>query len=74
LYTRSASIGLKGMEGYIVQVEVRASIGTDSIIIAGLPDASVKELKERVAAALHALGYSLSGQNIVIHPSPAEQK
>ncbi|MFP7442666.1 hypothetical protein SFC50_03095 [Bacillus infantis] len=43
MYARSASIGLKGMEGYIVQVEVRASIGTDSIIIAGLPDASVKE-------------------------------
>jgi predicted ATPase with chaperone activity len=59
LYARSVSIGLKGMEGYIVQVEVRASIGTDSIIIAGLPDASVKESKERVAAALHALGYSL---------------
>lgn len=59
MYARSASIGLKGMEGYIVQVEVRASIGTDSIIIAGQPAASVKESKERVAAALHALGYSL---------------
>lgn len=43
-----SSIGLKGLEGYRVQVEVRISPGTESIIIVGLPDASVKESRERV--------------------------
>jgi hypothetical protein len=46
------SIGLKGLEGYCVQVEVKISPATESMIIIGLPDASVKESKERVLAAL----------------------
>ncbi|PWW31290.1 magnesium chelatase subunit ChlI-like protein, partial [Cytobacillus oceanisediminis] len=71
---RIASIGLRGMEGYLVHVEVKAMIGVDSIVIVGLPDASVKESKERVAAALHSLGYSLASQKIIIHLSPAELK
>jgi magnesium chelatase family protein len=50
------------MEGYLVHVEVKVMIGVDSIVIVGLPDASVKESKERVAAALHSQGYSLSSQ------------
>lgn len=50
---RVASIGLRGMEGYLVHVEVKVMIGVDSLVIVGLPDASVKESKERVAAALH---------------------
>jgi magnesium chelatase family protein len=37
------SIGLKGLEGYLVQVEVRIKPGTESVVIVGLPDASVKE-------------------------------
>jgi magnesium chelatase family protein len=39
------SIGLKGLEGYRVQVEVRISAGTESVVVVGLPDASVKEAK-----------------------------
>lgn len=71
---RVASIGLRGMEGYVVHVEVKVMIGADAIVIVGLPDASVKESKERVAAALHSLGYSLASQKIIIHLSPAELK
>ena len=68
------SIGLKGMEGYHVNVEVGTFMGTDSIKIVGLPDAAVKESKERIIAALRSLGYTLSGQKIIINLSPAEQK
>lgn len=39
------SIGLKGIEGYIVQVEVQLLPGVESVSIVGLPDASVKESK-----------------------------
>ncbi|WP_174734339.1 ATP-binding protein [Mesobacillus harenae] len=71
---RAVSIGLRGIDGYLVEVEVKALAGMDAIIIVGLPDASVKESKERVSAVLHSLGISLLGQKIIIHLSPAEMK
>lgn len=66
------TIGLKGLEGYQVCVEVQAQLGLESIIIVGLPDASVKEAKRRVAAALYSTGYPLDGQKIMINLSPSE--
>jgi magnesium chelatase family protein len=69
-----ASIGLKGLEGYRVDVEVLVKEGFESIVIVGLPDASVKESKERVTAALHTLGFPLLEKKVIINLSPAEQK
>lgn len=74
MWARVTSIGLKGMEGYQVNVEVGTYVGADSIKIVGLPDTAVKESKERMTAALQSLGYSLHGQKIIINLSPAEQK
>ncbi|MBH9967919.1 YifB family Mg chelatase-like AAA ATPase [[Bacillus] enclensis] len=68
------SVGLKGLEGYKVSVEVRVRQGTESFVIVGLPDASVKESKERVAAALHGMGYTLANQKVIINLSPSELK
>jgi len=68
------SIGLKGMEGYRLNVEVKTFVGNDSIRIVGLPDAAVKESKERILAALKSIGYSVNGQRIIINLSPSEQK
>jgi magnesium chelatase family protein len=68
------SIGLKGMDGYRLNVEVKTFVGNDSIRIVGLPDAAVKESKERISAALRSLGYTINGQKIIINLSPSEQK
>lgn len=68
------SIGLKGLEGYRVQVEVQVKEGIESIVIVGFPDASVKESKERVSAALHSMGFSLVDMKVIINLSPAEQR
>ena len=68
------SIGLKGLEGYRVQVEVDVSPGTESMVIVGLPDACVKESKERVLSAIRALNCDVSDQKIVVNLSPSEQK
>ncbi|WP_188619097.1 magnesium chelatase domain-containing protein, partial [Anoxybacteroides voinovskiense] len=68
------SIGLRGMEGYRVQVEVKELPGMPSVVIVGLPDTSVKEAKERVIAALHAFGCDVMKQKLVIHLSPPERK
>ena len=68
------SIGLKGLEGYRVQVEVQVTEGIETVIIVGLLDASVKESKERVSAALYSIGFPLVDSKVVINLSPAEQK
>ncbi|XJZ26982.1 YifB family Mg chelatase-like AAA ATPase [Bacillota bacterium Lsc_1132] len=67
-------IGLKGLEGYRVSVEVEAVNGINSMVIVGLPDASVRESKERISAAFHALGYFHNHQKLIINLSPAEQR
>lgn len=68
------SIGLKGLDGYRVQVEVQVLDGIEAVIIVGLPDASVKESKERVSAALRSMGFSLIDKKVVVNLSPAELK
>ncbi|WP_160316872.1 hypothetical protein [Rossellomorea vietnamensis] len=41
MISKVTSIGLKGLEGYKVSVEVRSMQGTKAFVTAGLPDASV---------------------------------
>lgn len=69
-----SSIGLKGLEGYCVQVQVQVTEGKESMVIVGLPDTSVKESKERVLSAVHTFGCDLSEQRVVVNLSPSEQK
>ncbi|WP_066248371.1 YifB family Mg chelatase-like AAA ATPase [Neobacillus drentensis] len=69
-----SSIGLKGLEGYRVQVEVRIRTGTESMVIVGLPDASVKESRERVVAALGHFDVDVTDQKVVVNLSPSEHK
>jgi len=74
LTVKISSIGLKGLEGYLVQVEVQISQGTESMVIVGLPDASVKESKERVLSTIRTLDCDVTDQKIVVNLSPSEQK
>ena len=50
------SCGLSGIEGYRVTVEVNLARGMPLFEVVGLPDASVKESRERVRAALKNSG------------------
>ena len=63
----SFSIGLKGLEGYRVQVKVRISPGKESMVIVGLPDASVMESRERVLAAHSHFGEDVTDQKVVVN-------
>jgi magnesium chelatase family protein len=72
--SKVTSIGLKGLEGYRVTVEVQAVTGMNSIVIVGLPDASVKESKQRITAAFQSMGYFIHHQKMIVNLSPAEQK
>lgn len=66
------SVALHGIEGQEVDVEVEVSPGTSSFVIVGLPDASVKESRERIRTALHHSGLRLPTRNIIINLAPAD--
>ncbi|MCD5324203.1 MULTISPECIES: YifB family Mg chelatase-like AAA ATPase [Pontibacillus] len=68
------SIGLKGIEGYPVTVEVEKLNGVESVVVVGLPGAAVKESKERVLAALKGYGVNFFDRRVIVNLSPAEEK
>ena len=66
------SAGLTGICGFGVQVEVDASKGMPAFEIVGLPDAAIKESKERVRAALLNTGMNFPMRRIIVNLSPAD--
>ena len=60
------SLGLDGISGYTVAVECFISGGLPAFDIVGLPDAAVKEARERVRAAIKNSGfkYQKSGRTV----------
>lgn len=68
------SYGLSGLEGYPVAVEVDSSPGLPRWEVVGLPDASVKESKERVRAALKNSGFEYPQGRIIVNLAPADLK
>ena len=60
------SMGLCGIESYPVTVEVDCRRGMPRFDIVGLPDAAVKESRERVRSAIGNLGYSFPTSAIVL--------
>ncbi len=68
------SMGLFGMEAYCVNVEADAYLKGNSLDIVGLPDASVKEAKERVVSALRQCGFETPTKKIIVNLAPANIK
>lgn len=68
------SVGLSGLNGYIVEVEVDISNSLPGFDIVGLPQASVKESKERVRAAIKNSGYEFPIGKITVNLAPADTK
>lgn len=68
------SMSLHGLDGYLVEVQVDVSGGMPSCDIVGLPDASVKESKERVRASIKNIGIDLKSRKILINLAPADTK
>ncbi len=61
-----------GLEARAVEVQVQISGGLPAFIIVGLPDKAVAESRERVRAALAAIGLSLPPKRITVNLSPAD--
>jgi magnesium chelatase family protein len=66
------SRALAGMEAPAVSVEVHLANGLPGLAIVGLPDAEVRESKDRVRAALQNSGFELPNRRITINLAPAD--
>lgn len=63
-----------GINGYPVTVECNSSVAIPFFEIVGLPDAAVRESKERVVAAIGNSGLSFPQRGLVLNLAPADKK
>jgi len=66
------TVAFQGIEARPVDVQVQITGGMPAFIIVGLPDKAVAESKERVRAALSAIGLALPPKRITVNLSPAD--
>ncbi|MBR3076699.1 MAG: YifB family Mg chelatase-like AAA ATPase [Oscillospiraceae bacterium] len=74
MISRLNTLGLNGIEGYKISVECFISNGLPGFEIVGLPDASVKEARERVRAAVKTSGFKFPPSRITVNLAPANTK
>ena len=73
MLARSHSGALNGVDSSIVEIEVNVVKGMQSFAIVGLPDASVKESKDRVTTAIRNSGYKPQGElDVTVNLAPAD--
>lgn len=72
MVARINTVAFQGVEVKSVDVQVQISNGLPAFNIVGLPDKAVAESKERVRAALHALGLSLPPKRLTVNMAPAD--
>ena len=68
------SLGLSGISGYEVRAECDLSAGLPAFEIVGLPDAAVKEARDRVRAAIKNCGFTFPVSRITVNLAPANQR
>lgn len=66
------TIAFQGVDVQPVDVQVQISSGLPAFTLVGLPDKAVAESKERVRAALHALGIALPPKRLTVNLAPAD--
>ena len=74
MVSRLMSFGLMGIDAFPVTAEIDISRGLPAFEIVGLPDAAVKESKERVRSALKNAGFDFPAKRITVNLAPADVK
>jgi magnesium chelatase family protein len=69
---RIRSFAFSGIEAVPVEVQVQISGGVPAFLVVGLPDKAVGEARERVRAAMTAMGLSLPPKRVLINLAPAD--
>ena len=72
MFARINSMGLYGIDSYMVSVEVDYGQGLPKIELVGLPDTAVSEAKNRVRSAIKNSGFSFPQSRVTINLSPAD--
>lgn len=74
MFARINSMGIFGMDAFPVMAETDISQGLPSFEVVGLPDAAVKESRDRVRAALKNCGFTFPVGRITINLAPADRR
>lgn len=68
------TVGLMGIDGFMVEVQTDISNGMPVIDIIGLPDMTIKESKERMRASIKNTGMKMPQKRITINMAPASSR
>ena len=68
------SLGVSGIGGFGVTVEVYISNGLPNFDVVGLPDTAVKEARERVRAAVKNNGFRFPSSRVTVNLAPPTRK
>ena len=68
------SFGINGIDGYQIEVEASMQAGLPAFDLVGLPDAAVKESRDRVRSAMHNCGFKLPSAHFIFNLAPADIK
>lgn len=71
---KTFSAAVFGIDAYQVEVEVDVSAGNGLFMTVGLPDAAVRESRERIKSAIKNCGLDFPFQNITVNLAPADVK
>jgi magnesium chelatase family protein len=74
MVARTYSATLLGVNAIEIEIESYDSGGTQKMFIVGLPDASVKESRERVTAAISSCGFAMNDGVTTVNLAPADLK
>ena len=74
MFAKAKSLGIFGMNSFSVVVVADLSSGLPRFDIVGLPDAAVKESRERVRASIKNCGFNFPVSRITVNIAPADVK
>ena len=74
MFAKTTGAGILGLNGVKITVEVDIANGIPALEIVGLPDAAVRESKERVKAAIRNTGFEFPCRRITVNLAPADVK
>ncbi len=74
MFSMVKSIGIFGLNTYMLEIEADVSGGLPAFDVVGLPDTAVKESRDRVRAAIKNCGYKFPTGRITVNLAPADKK
>lgn len=74
MFAKIKSVGLFGIESYMIDIEADVTGGLPAFDIVGLPDTSVRESRDRVRSAIKNCGFKFPTGRITVNLAPADKK